>query len=250
MRFRPSFTLSLILITLCALFLRLGMWQLERKAEKEDLFERFESAPSMGLEQALAGEREFARIEAFGRYDPTRHLLLDNRIWNGRAGVHVLTPFQLSDGRWLLVNRGWLPLPPDRSSLPEVPTEPVARSIRGRLVAPPGSGPTLGEADILVRDRWPQLLTYFDLGSASTALGTALPPWIVQLDVDDPSGFEDRQWSPAVMEPAVHGAYAFQWMALAATSVIIWVLLGLRRGRQIADRDGGTPVSVPGDEQK
>jgi surfeit locus 1 family protein len=250
MRFRPSFTLSLILITLCALFLRLGLWQLERKAEKEILFERFAMAPSLGLEQALADEREFAHVEAFGHYDATRHLLLDNRIWNGRAGVHVLTPFQLSDGRWLLVNRGWLPLPPDRSSLPDVPTKPAQLTIRGRLAAPPAVGPVLGDADVLVSDRWPQLVTYFDLASASAALGTTLQSWIVQLDADDPSGFEDRQWSPAVMEPAVHGAYAFQWMALATAALVIWVLLGLRRGRQLAGRSSVPNDSEPGDERK
>jgi len=249
MRFRPSFTLSLILITLAALFLRLGVWQLDRRAEKEDLFARFATAPTLGVEQALEDGHEFARIEAFGRYDAKRHLLLDNRIWKGRAGVHALTPFQLSDGRWLLVNRGWLPLPPDRSSLPDVPTEPAARTIRGRLAAPPAAGPRLGEADVLVSDRWPQLLTYFELDSAGAALNTPLQPWIVQLDADDPSGFGDRQWSPAVMEPAVHGAYAFQWMALAATSLIIWALLGLRRGRLLALQSGGQETAEPGDEE-
>ena len=62
MRFRPSFTLSLILIMLASLFLWLGMWQLDRKAEKELLFERFATAPTLGLEQALADEHEFARV--------------------------------------------------------------------------------------------------------------------------------------------------------------------------------------------
>lgn len=250
MRFRPSFTLSLILIMLASLFLWLGMWQLDRKAEKELLFERFATAPTLGLEQALADEQEFARVEAFGRYDTTRHLLVDNRIWNGRAGVHVLTPFQLTDGRWLLVNRGWLPLPPDRSSLPDVPTEPAARTIHGRLTAPLAAGPRLGDPDVLVSDRWPQLLTYFDLDSASTALGNALQPWIVQLGADDPSGFGDRQWSPAVMEPAVHGAYALQWMALSGAALIIWSLLGLRRGQQLAQRSGSSSTAEPGDSEK
>lgn len=250
MRFRPSFSLSLILITLCALFLRLGLWQLERKAEKEILFERFATAPTLGLGQALADGREFAHVEAFGHYDATRHLLLDNRIWNGKAGVHVLTPFQLPDGRWLLVNRGWLPLSPDRSSLPEVPTDSAAQTIGGRLAAPPAAGPILGDADELVSDRWPQLMTYFDLGSASAALDIPLQPWIVQLDANDPSGFEDRQWSPAVMEPAVHGAYAFQWMALAAAALTIWVLLGLRRGRQLAERSDVPQGYEPGDQEK
>jgi len=250
MRFRPSLTLSLILITLCALFLRLGMWQLDRKAEKEALFERFATAPSLGLGQALADGLEFARVEAYGRYDAKRHLLLDNRIWNGKAGVHVLTPFQLSDGRWLLVNRGWLPLPPDRSSLPDVPTDPVARTIRGRLAPPPAAGPILGDADVLVSSRWPQLMTYFDLNGAGAALDIPLQSWVVQLDADDPSGFGDRQWSPAVMEPAVHGAYAFQWIALAVTALTIWVFLGLRRGHQLGDRNAAPHDSEPGDEKR
>jgi cytochrome oxidase assembly protein ShyY1 len=234
MQFRPSIKLTLTLVILALLFLRLGFWQLDRKAEKESLFERFRSAPELGIEQALAAEEVFARVEAYGRYDPERHLLLDNRIWNGRAGVHVLTPFTLVDGRSLLVNRGWLPLAPDRRSLPEFATGGEARSLRGRLVRPSVGGPRLGGADELAVDRWPQLVTYLDLDAAGTALGVPLQPWIVQLDAADESGFGDRQWTPAVMTPQVHGAYAVQWLALAVVTVIIWLTLGLRRGQLLA----------------
>ena len=234
MHFKPSFALTLILITLAAGFLRLGLWQLDRKAEKTELFERFENAPSMSIEQALAQQAELARVEAFGHYDEARHVLLDNRIWNGRAGVQVLTPFILSDGRWVLVNRGWLPLPPDRLALPAVPTHAAERTIRGRLVPPSTDGPRLGEADVLVSDHWPQLVTYLDLADVGAALGDSLQPWIVQLDADEPTGFADRQWSAAVMEPAVHGAYAVQWLALSTATLIIWITLGLRRGQQQA----------------
>jgi len=231
MRFRPSLALTLVLAVLALLFLRLGMWQLERKAEKEALFEAFASAPELSLEAALARDEEFARVEARGRFDPQRHLLLDNRIWNGRAGVHVLTPFVLDDGRAVLVNRGWLPLAADRRSLPEVATDGSERTLRGRLVRPPAGGPRLGDADLLVADRWPQLVTYFDPDAAAAALGEPLLPWLVQLDASEAGGFEDRQWRPAVMEPAVHGGYALQWLALLATTLIIWIVLGLRRGR-------------------
>jgi cytochrome oxidase assembly protein ShyY1 len=86
-----------------------------------------------------------------------------------------------------------------------------------------------------VPDRWPQLVTYLDLGAAGTALGQPLLPWIVQLDPGDASGFEDRQWRPAVMEPDLHGAYALQWLALLAATVAIWITLGLRRGRMVGD---------------
>jgi len=248
MSFRPSFKLSLILIILAALFLRLGIWQLDRKAEKSALFERFDSAPSMGVEAALAAGHQFARVEAFGRYDPTRHVLLDNRIWKGRAGVHVLTPFTLADGRALLVNRGWLPLAPDRGSLPAVPTDATPHTLHGRLVAPVAAGPRLGEADVLASDRWPQLITYFDLAGISAALGQPLQPWIVQLDAGEASGFGDRQWAPAVMAPAVHGAYAVQWLALSITALVIWITLGLRRGARLQRQPGGPANSNAGDQ--
>jgi surfeit locus 1 family protein len=231
MLFRTSVKLTLPLLVLALLFARLGLWQLERKAAKEDLFREFESAPALPLEQALAREQRFARVEAIGRYDVTRHILLDNRILNGRAGVHVLTPFTLGDGTTLLVNRGWLPLPPDRLKLPEIWTSEGSLTIRGRLNRISDDGLRIGEADVLTTDQWPQLVTYLDLETASTALGTELAPWLVQLDADDSSGFADRQWKAAVMEPAVHGAYAFQWFSLFAAAIIIWIVLGVRRAQ-------------------
>ena len=240
MHFRPSFKLSLLLITLAFVFLRLGLWQLDRKAEKTAQFERFDNAPAMSIERALDSNVEFARAEAFGRYDPARHILLDNRIWKGRAGVHVLTPFRLADGRWLLVNRGWLPLAPDRRSLPEVATQAGAQTIHGRLVAYQTAGPRLGDADVLEKDRWPQLVTYLDLATIGSALGESLQPWLLQLDEQDASGFGDRQWSPAVMEPSLHGAYAVQWLALCVAALVIWVTLGWRRGELLARQAGMT----------
>lgn len=237
MRFRPSIGLSLLLLALALLFLRLGLWQLDRKAEKEALFERFANAPSLEIGQALDRSVEFARVSARGRYDAARSVLLDNRIWNGRAGVHVLTPFTLRDGRVLLVNRGWLPMAPDRATLPAVSTDDAPRTLDGRLVRPSTGGVRLGEPDVLEPGRWPQLVTYLEIDALARALGTPVEPWILQLDAADPSGFEDRDWQPAVMGPESHGAYAVQWFGLCAAAVVIWLVLGVRRGRRAEERD-------------
>jgi len=238
MRFRPSVGLSLLLLALALLFLRLGLWQLDRKAGKEALFERFANAPSLEIGQALDRSEEFARVDARGHYDAVRSVLLDNRIWNGRAGVHVLTPFVLTDGRVLMVNRGWLPLAPDRASLPAVATDSAPRQISGRLVRPPTGGVRLGQPDPLAPAEWPQLVTYLELDAVSRALGTPVEPWILQLDAADPSGFDGRDWQPAVMGPETHGAYAVQWFGLCAASVVIWLVLGVRRGRPAEEKDG------------
>jgi surfeit locus 1 family protein len=229
MRFKPSLPLTLTLLVLAAGFARLGLWQLERQGEKSDLYARFENAPELDIDTALKRQETFARVNATGTFDVRRHILADNRIHKGRAGVHVLTPFRLEDGRLLLVNRGWLPLPPDRRSLPEVNTRPDRQGIRGILVPPPGKGPQLGEADRLDPDRWPQLATYPDREAIAAALGEPLLPWTIQLDRDDPNGFAGRDWRAAVMPPQTHGAYALQWFSLAIAAVVIWLLLGFRR---------------------
>ena len=53
MFFRPSIKLTLALFILALVFLRLGIWQTDRKAEKQMLFEQFENAPLLSLEEAL-----------------------------------------------------------------------------------------------------------------------------------------------------------------------------------------------------
>ena len=232
MQFKPSSGLSVSLLTIAAACLWLGNWQLEREEEKQILFEQFENAPTLRIEQALKQGRQFSHIQAYGHFDDTRHVLLDNQILNGRTGVHVLTPFILENGTTILVNRGWLPLPPDRRQLPAVPTDQSLRIISGRLKQPATDGPRLGKPDELVSDEWPQLVTYLEMKTVSDALGTNLPPWLIQLDATDSGGFKGRQWKAAVMGPEIHAAYAFQWFALALATVIIWLSLGIRRAKQ------------------
>jgi surfeit locus 1 family protein len=231
MQFKPSPGLSISLSTIAVACLWLGNWQLERKEEKQILFDQFENAPMLSIEEALQQDKRISRVQAYGRFDDKRHVLLDNKVLNGRAGVHVLTPFKLYNGTTILVNRGWLPLPPDRSYLPPVPTEHSPRTINGILKKPTTDGPRLGKPDELVTEEWPQLVTYLDLETVGEALGTPLSPWLLQLDSADTNGFDGRQWKAAVMGPKVHAAYAFQWFALALATVIIWLTMGILRGK-------------------
>ena len=229
--FRPKIGLTLLLFFLTLVFSGMGYWQLQRKAEKENLFELYNNAPLMDLSEAASDGKRFARVEGFGQFDERRHFLLDNRTFNGRAGVHVLTPFTLGDGQTILVNRGWLPMPPDRRQLPAVPTDGGHRTISGRLNTLTTAGPRLGDADRLDPGQWPQLVTYLDQEPLEAALGTSLPPWLLQMDDGLEGGFENRQWKAAVMGPETHGAYAVQWFALAGAAVIIWITLGYRDNR-------------------
>jgi surfeit locus 1 family protein len=232
MKFRPSPGLTLALLATGILFAQLGFWQLDREQEKQGLFEQFDHAPMLTIEQALKYDEGIFRVEAYGHFDEQRHVLVDNRIFKGVAGVHVLTPFYLNSGKVILVNRGWLRLQPDRRKLPTVATEPAGRVISGILKKPAMDGQRLGDPDVLTVDSWPQLVTYLDLDSIGAALENKVEPWLLQLDPEDSAGFEGRQWKAAVMGPEVHRAYALQWFSLMVATFIIWLSLTVRRGQQ------------------
>ena len=230
--FQPSVIATVMLFLLAALFANLGMWQTRRGAEKAATEQQFETADTMLLKNAIAQKSRFARIDVSGRYDSRRHILLDNQIWQGRVGVHVFTPFYTGEGTVILVNRGWLPLPVDRQSLPEIPTPQQQTVLRGILNIFPVPGRILGPADKLVSNEWPQLVTYLNPADISVALDTPLAKWIIQLANSEQAGFAGRDWKPVFLTSEKHKAYAFQWYALAGISLVLWVFNGIRRSRE------------------
>lgn len=227
--FRPSMAATLVLFLLASLFATLGSWQTQRAEEKEGLERQHRTAPPLSLAAAIERGSRFSPVDVIGHYDLRRHILLDNKIWQGRAGVYVFTPFYTNGGRTILVNRGWLPLAPDRKTLPDVPTPKQQVVLRGSLNTLPVPGRILGPADRIEKEQWPQLVTYLNLPDISESLETPLENWVIQLSKSEPSGFEGREWKPVFLSPERHRGYAFQWFALVAACVVMWVYLGFRK---------------------
>jgi surfeit locus 1 family protein len=226
--FRPSISFTILLSVLTLLFIMLGTWQTKRAAEKQATQQQHQLATSLSLEKAMAGDNRFSQIEVVGHYDANRHFLLDNQIWNGRAGVHVFTPFYSVTGYTILVNRGWLPLAPDRKTMPDITTPQDDFVLRGVLNTLPVPGRILGSADKLDQDKWPQLVTYLNLEDLSESLEQPLENWVIQLSESEQSGFEGRQWKAVFLNADRHKAYAFTWFALAAVSIMMWVYSSFR----------------------
>jgi len=227
--FKPSIIATVVLFLLAVLFTNLGVWQARRSVEKAAIQQQFETAKPLLLENAIVPESRFARIDVSGRYDTRRHILLDNQVWQGRAGIHVFTPFYTNEGTVILVNRGWLPLSADRRTMPEIPTPQQQTVLRGILNTFPVPGRILGPADKLLSNEWPQLVTYLNLADISVALDSPLAEWIVQLSASEQAGFDGRDWKPVFLTSSKHKAYSFQWYALAGASIVLWVFNGIRR---------------------
>ncbi|MBT8062315.1 MAG: SURF1 family protein [Gammaproteobacteria bacterium] len=221
---------SLLFTGLILAFIALGNWQLDRAQQKAEIQQQFEQAPSFDRLPEAGSAPRYANVRLLGRFDSKRHVLIDNQVLKGRPGVHVLTPFLLEDGRWILVNRGWQPLPPDRSMLPSVPTGNALQTITGKLDEIYQPGRRVGDPDTLQPTDWPQLLTYPDLDDIAMALGEPLYPLTLLLDEAHPEGFAGRQWKPVNTGAAKHRARALQWYTFVVAALVIWVFLGFRRG--------------------
>ena len=230
--FKPSLIATAMLFLLAVLFAKLGMWQAQRGVEKAVIEQQFATAMPLLLEDAINRQSRFAQIDVSGHYDNERHILLDNQVWRGQAGVHVFTPFYTNSGTVILVNRGWLPLAANRKDMPMIPTPKNETVLRGMLNIYPVPGRMLGPPDELNHTSWPQLVTYLNPADTSAALDTPLADWIVQLSDSEQAGFSGRDWKPVFLTSNKHKAYAFQWYALAGISIVLWIFNGIRRARE------------------
>ncbi|TDJ65646.1 MAG: SURF1 family protein [Proteobacteria bacterium] len=216
-----------------AVFIFLGQWQLERAAQKQALVDEY-SQRALQAPIEIDGrlrpwaDYRYSKAVAHGQYDLQRQWLLDNRIHNGRAGYHVLTPL-LIDGHnaVVLVNRGWISWGMRRSRLPELPGPNGVVTVRGTIHPPP-------KVYQLAPDKahdgtWPAVVQALALDKMAAALGFPLLPIVIHLEPDDEHGFI-REWQAVVgMTPAKHRAYAVQWFLFAVVLCGITVGVNTRR---------------------
>jgi len=226
LRFAPRPFATLAAAVAVAAFTALGLWQLDRAGEKRALAADFAGGgPALSLPSDSSALPRYQRVTARGRYDAERQFLLDNQVHDGRVGVQVLTPFSLSGGGVVLVNRGWLPFGRTRADLPDVSVDAEPRMIAGRLDELPQPGILLGAPP---GSGWPRLVSYPQVEDIAAALGVTPHARMIRLDPGVPDGYV-RDWRLPGTTPVRHLGYAIQWFAFAATAIAIWLALSLRR---------------------
>jgi surfeit locus 1 family protein len=222
------------LLTLAAVlgFCGLGRWQWHRAAQKTALLAQFEAGGHGSIDLADPGARDlprYAQVRTEGRYDGAHQFVLDNISHNAHPGYEVLTPLQTTDGRVLIVNRGWVPLGANRGQLPDVRLEQsAALSVTGRLDDLPVVGIALGHVAPTPGPTWPKLTSFPTMSDLSTALGRPLIGRQLLLNPGERFGFL-REWQMTGFGPARHLSYALQWWGFATLALVLYAVLN-RRG--------------------
>ena len=231
--FAPRVFTTLLTLVLIALLISLGRWQLRRADEKRQLFESFAAGSDVTrvIDLATPPLKRYQHIAASGHYDQARQILIDNMVNAERAGYFVITPFALTGGGWVLVNRGWVPLGRSRAERPPIPVAGDTRLVRGRADHMPSPGIQMGTKAKLAPP-YPVVASFPSRAEIAELLGES--SWtpaadLVLLDPGEPDGYA-RNWSAPGFPPMRHIGYAVQWFALALTLSIIYVVTNLRRG--------------------
>lgn len=235
LRLRAGLWPTVATAALLPLMVWLGFWQLDRADQKLRLqaeYDRRQAEPAVRLYSVLEdpSNLRFRRIQARGIYEPDRQIFIDNRVYQGQAGYHVLTPLRLENGTVrVLVNRGWIPLGRDRATLPKIETPAGTIEVTGLATVPQTRGFHLGSARP-PGSGWQTVWQYLDLGVYREQVSFPVQPVVVLLDADSrQSGGFVRHWARLDAGIATHQGYAFQWFSLAVALAGIYILLNTRR---------------------
>jgi surfeit locus 1 family protein len=232
--------------------LLLGFWQLRRADEKAELqrgIDRAAAAPPLELTASPltapksldpAGTAGVAvppglpeptsidgqRIQVSGTFLAERSIFLDNRTREAVAGFHVLTPLKLTGSNvHVLVLRGWVARDPlERTRLPALITPPQTVQLTGLAVA------QLQQPMMLAKEPPPgpgeRLWQHFDYPRFARWAGVDVYPMVLR-QTEEPE-YQDglaRDWNQPGIGVDRHRAYAFQWFAMTAVALGIWLAL-------------------------
>jgi len=246
LRFDLEWRITALTAVLLPALVALGFWQLERAEEKAALADAFDAraqaAPAELTMALLDSEPEslaYAPVSMEGEFIAGRHLMLDNRIQDGRFGYEVVSLLALSSGEGVvLVNRGWIPGDPARLERPVIPEVAGSVSLTGHVYVAPGKPYLLGAQQL--EGPWPWTLQALEMDKLAPVLGgefgSVVAPYPVRIDDGQPGALA-VDWQIVNVSPAKHRGYAVQWFTMAAVLAIIFLmrssnLVELLRGRK------------------
>ncbi len=230
-RFRPAWWSAVLTAFGVALFVALGMWQLERAAFKDEVQAKFERRLAQDyaplIDTGDLGDVQYRKLRLEGEYQTRHSFLLDNQTYEGKAGYQVITPLFLADSdHIILVNRGWAAWSGARDPLPE-PLPPAAGGLVTGIAFIP-SEPALALGEFPVGGSWPRLIPYVDIEELRRQYSPKLLPMILWMAPEQPGEYR-RAWDPVWLPPEKSRAYAVQWFAFAAIALLLFFILNLRK---------------------
>ena len=219
-----------------AILLTLGTWQVKRLAWKEGLIASIESRMASAPQPLSDIEAKF-KADGDVDYSPVR---LEGALLNageqyflsthdGQSGWNVYTPLQLADGRFVMLNRGFVPYDL-RDPAKRPGSQPGGRQTLNGLAR----NPLAGKPSSIVPDNDPKSNTWYwkDLSGMAANAGIdasrLLPFFVDDWTEKKAKGALPVTKTTIVELPNNHLQYAVTWYGLALALAGVWVALNWR----------------------
>ncbi len=99
---------ALMLLGLIVFTALLSVWQLWRAYDKHHTLQAIAQTQALpALQWSHGALPPWRKLHLQGQWLNRYEIWLDHRVHAGRVGYQIVTPFQLSDGTIVMVNRGW-----------------------------------------------------------------------------------------------------------------------------------------------
>lgn len=212
----------------------LGVWQVKRLYWKLDLIEKREkllSLPPIPMDPKISSEEIYSEpyisraIKAEGKFLHDKEMYVAPRTLDGKNGAHVITPFETSDGRVILINRGWVPH--DKIN----PEYRKSGQIEGKVTIEGVLRKKAGKSSYFIHDNNPSKNEWFWIDIDEMASHSNSEPILLELMPNQKPQFE-YPIGGITMAPLnnPHLNYALTWFSLSAILAGMSFVI-IRRGR-------------------
>jgi surfeit locus 1 family protein len=225
---RPRIVVFVALaILLAALFVRLGVWQLdrlgERRARNATLTARLTESPVEF--SALRDTSGYRRAVVSGAPDYEHEIIYTGRSRNGSPGVYLVTPVRRQgNDTAVAVVRGWV-YAPDAATIDAEKWREPRSSFHGYVLSLPAAGAAPAAAST---ERKVRTLTHAGLRRL-----LPYPLAAVYLVAQDsaPEATTPARLGPPTLDNGPHLSYAIQWFCFAATALVGAAIVATRARR-------------------
>ncbi len=193
-------------------FCTLGTWQVQRLAWKERLIadvQAVKNQPPLTELPADLTQGYYHNVTLKGAY-AGKTIYLVGRMQDQELGYFMLTPFTMTDGKTILVNRGFSPPDKDNTPMGAATVQGVLRPLREKRYFSPENQPE--------KNLW----FYEDMAKLSEFYGVNLLPAVVEA-----TGKRERGHYPIPNTGEIslrndHLGYAVTWFSLALVAVVMY----------------------------
>ncbi|MCC3862460.1 SURF1 family protein [Pseudemcibacter aquimaris] len=231
--FKPRLWPTIITLPILVCLLLLGNWQVERLDWKLDLISKIEARATsepVELPQGMADqdELEYLHVTVTGRYDNAAEVTMYSVGPNGEPGYDLYAPLKLTDGRSIIINRGWVPEQiKDQNVRPETLVDGEVTIIG--LLRKPWEKLWYGPENDPAGNMW----FYGDVNGMAMHMGiNAYFPMFLYADkIDSDNGFPvaGRTEFNIVNN---HLDYAMTWYGLSIVLIVIYLIAHIRKKEQ------------------